>query len=165
MKTLKPNSTLCMLLIFMAIACARPPSQFFSLPSQIMFGFDQELFLRAMDSQKKGQIKSAIVLWKKFLQKYPNSFEARNNLSLLYYANDEITKAIYQLNLALKLEPSSGRIKNNLLRALKVKVVIHNENKEYDILIKLFYPLPFLQKIQQLIFYCQLINYTKKTTS
>jgi hypothetical protein len=34
--------------------------------------------------------------------------------------------------LALKLESGSTRIKANLLRALKVEVVIHDENKEYD---------------------------------
>ena len=132
MKTLKPTSILVITLIFFALACTKPSSQFFDVPSKIIFGFDQELFLRAMGHQKKGQIESAVALWKKFLQKYPNSFEARNNLSLLYYANDEITKAIYQLDLALKLEPSSGRIKNNLLRALKIQVAIHDENKDYD---------------------------------
>ena len=138
MKTLKSTSTLVIILIFFTLACTKPPSQFFDIPSDIMFGFDQKLFLRAMDHQKKGQIEAAVALWKKFLKKFPNSFEARNNLSLLYYANDEITKAIYQLNLALKLEPSSGRIKNNLLRALKIQVAIHDENKEYDSAIKYF---------------------------
>jgi TolA-binding protein len=97
-----------------------------------MFGFDKELFSRAMDHQKKGQIESAMALWKKFLLKYPNSFEARNNLGLLYYADDQIKQAIYQLGLALKVEAGSNRIKGNLLRALKVEVVIHDENKEYD---------------------------------
>ena len=132
MKTLKSTGTLVIALIFFALACTKSPSQFFDIPSNIIFGFDQELFLNAIDHQKKGQIKPAMVLWKKFLQKYPNSFEARNNLSLLYYASDEITKAIYQLDLALKLKPSSGRIKNNLLRVLKIRVAIHDENKEYD---------------------------------
>jgi len=138
MKTLKSTGTLVIALIFFAIACTKSPSQFFDIPSNVIFGFDQELFLKAIDHQKKGQIKSSMVLWKKFLQKYPNSFEARNNLSLLYYASDEITKAIYQLDLALKLKPSSGRIKNNLLRALKIRVAIHDENKEYDSAIKGF---------------------------
>ena len=132
MKTLKYDSILSILLIFMSIGCAKPSSQFFDIPSKVMFGFDQELFSRAMDHQKKGQIESAIALWKRFLLKYPNSHEARNNLGLLYYADDEITKAIYQLGLALKLEAGSNRIKGNLLRALKVEVVIHDENKEYD---------------------------------
>ena len=138
MKTLKSTGTLVIALIFFAIACTKSPSQFFDIPSNIIFGFDQELFLKAIDHQKKGQIKPAMVLWKKFLQKYPNSFEARNNLSLLYYASDEITKAIYQLDLALKLKPSSGRIKKNLSRALKIQVAIYDENKEYDYAIKYF---------------------------
>jgi len=132
MKTLKPNRTLTILLIFMVIGCAKLSSQFFDMPSKVMLGFDQELFLRAMDHQKKGQIESAVALWKRFLLKYPNSYEARNNLGLLYYADDQIKQAIYQLDLALKLEPGSTRIKGNLLRTLKIEVVIHDENKEYD---------------------------------
>ena len=132
MKILKPNRILVTLLFFMAIGCVKSSSQFFDIPSKIMFGFDKELFSRAMDHQKKGQIESAMALWKKFLLKYPNSFEARNNLGLLYYADDQIKQAIYQLDLALKLESGSTRIKANLLRALKVEVVIHDENKEYD---------------------------------
>ena len=132
MKTLKCNTTLAILLIFMSIGCAKPSSQFFDIPSKIMLRFDQDLFSRAMGHQKKGQIESAIALWKRFLLKYPNSYEARNNLGLLYYADDQIKKAIYQLDLALKLEAGSNRIKGNLLRALKVEVVIHDENKEYD---------------------------------
>jgi len=132
MKTLKPNRTLTILLIFMVIGCAKLSSQFFDMPSKVMLGFDQELFLRAMDHQKKGQIESAVALWKRFLLKYPNSYEARNNLGLLYYADDQIKQAIYQLDLALKLEPGSTRIKGNLLRVLKIEVVIHDENKEYD---------------------------------
>ena len=132
MKTLKSSNCLVILLIFMSIGCAKPSSQFFDMPSKVMLGFDQKLFSRAMDHQKKGQIESAIALWKKFLLKYPNSYEARNNLGLLYYADDQIKQAIYQLDLALKLEAGSNRIKENLLRALKVEVVIHDENKEYD---------------------------------
>ena len=132
MKILKSNRILVTLLFFMAIGCVKSSSQFFDIPSKIMFGFDTELFSRAMDHQKKGQIESAMALWKKFLLKYPNSFEARNNLGLLYYADDQIKQAIYQLDMALKLESDSTRIKANLLRALKVEVVIHDENKEYD---------------------------------
>ena len=132
MKTLKSSNTLVILLIFMAIGCIKPSSQFFDIPFKVMSGFDNELFLRAMDHQKKGQIESAMALWKKFLLKYPNSFQARNNLGLLYYADDQIKQSIDQLGLALKLEPGSTRIKGNLLRALKVEVVIHDENKEYD---------------------------------
>ena len=82
--------------------------------------------------QQKGQIDSAIVLWKKFLQRNPNSFEVRNNLGLLYYANDEIVKAIYHYDQGLKLRPREDQLKMNLVRALKVQSAILEENREYD---------------------------------
>lgn len=120
------------ILILLVLACAKPPSQFYeSAPGRISM-VDRELFSKAMTHQKKGQIDSAIGLWKKFLKKHPDSFEARNNLGLLHYANDEITPAIFQFEQGLKLEMGSPKIKDNLLRALKVRVAILEENKEYD---------------------------------
>ena len=106
MKTFQYDAGVFIVLIFLTVGCAKPSSQFLDLPSESMSRFDQDLFLRAIAHQRKGQIEPAIVLWKKFLQKYPNSYEARNNLGLLYYANDKITRAIYQLEQGLKLEPS-----------------------------------------------------------
>ena len=135
MKTFQYDAGVFIVLILLAVGCAKPSSQFLDLPSESMSGFAQDLFSRAIAHQRKGQIEPAIVLWKKFLQKYPNSYEARNNLGLLYYANDEITRAIYQLEQGLKLEPGSVQIKNNLLRALRVEVTILEENKEYDVAI------------------------------
>jgi tetratricopeptide (TPR) repeat protein len=82
--------------------------------------------------QQKGQLDSAIVLWNKFLQRNPNSFEARNNLGLLYYANDEIVKAIHHYDQGLKLRPREDQLKMNLVRALKVQSAILEENREYD---------------------------------
>ena len=135
MKTFQNSTGVFIVLIFLTVACAKSSSQFLDLSPGAMTRFDQDLFSRAIAHQKKGQIESAIVLWKKFLQKHPNSFEARNNLGLLYYANDEIGQSIYQLNQGLKLKPDSSQIKDNLLRALKVEVAILEENKEYDIAI------------------------------
>lgn len=113
-------------------ACAKPPSQFYDLlPERIPIS-DQELFSRAIAHQKKGQIEPAISLWEKFLEKHPNSYEARNNLGFLYYANDQITQAIVQFEQGLNLELGSVKIKDNLLRALKVRVAILGENKKYD---------------------------------
>ena len=120
------------ILILLVGACAKPPSQFYdSFPERTSVA-DQKLFLKAIAHQKKGQIEPAIVLWEKFLGKYPNSYEARNNLGFLYYANDQITQAIVQFEQGLKLESGSVKIKDNLLRALKVRVAILEENKEYD---------------------------------
>ena len=115
-----------------ALGCAKVPGQFSDTPSQSLSKFDQELFARATLHQHKGQIDSAIVLWNKFLQRNPNSFEVRNNLGLLYYANDEIVKAIYHYNQGLKLKPREGQLKVNLVRALKVYSAILEENREYD---------------------------------
>jgi len=132
MKTFKFGVKTLITLILLVTACATAPSQFFdSAPGRIPMS-DQELFSRALAHQKKGQIEPAIGLWEKFLQKYPQSFEARNNLGLLHYANDEITLAISQLKQGLNLEMSSVKIRENLTRALKVRVAILEENKEYD---------------------------------
>ncbi len=132
MKTFKFGVKTLIALILLVTACATAPSQFFdSAPGRIPMS-DQELFSRALAHQKKGQIEPAIGLWEKFLQKYPQSFEARNNLGLLHYSNDEITLAISQLKQGLNLEMSSVKIRENLTRALKVRVAILEENKEYD---------------------------------
>ena len=121
-----------LLLILLLGACAKAPSQFYnSFPTGIS-KTDETLFSRAIAHQQKGQIEPAIALWEKFLEKYPNSYEARNNLGFLYYANDQINKAIVQFDQGLSLESGSVKIKDNLLRSLKVRVAIFAENKEYD---------------------------------
>ena len=112
------------ILNYIVLGCAKAPSRFFDIPSQSLSKFDQELFVRATLHQQKGQIDSAIVLWNKFLQRNPNSFEVRNNLGLLYYANDEIVKAIYHYDQGLKLRPREDQLKMNLVRALKVQSAI-----------------------------------------
>jgi len=120
------------ILILLVSACAKAPSQFYELAPGRISMVDRELFSKAMTHQKKGQIDSSIGLWEKFLKKHPDSFEARNNLGLLHYANDEITLAISQFEQGLELEMGSPKIKDNLLRALKVRVAVLEENKEYD---------------------------------
>jgi len=120
------------LLNYIALGCAKAPSQFSDTPSQSLSKFDQELFARAALHQQKGQIDSAILLWNKFLQRNPNSFEVRKNLGLLYYANDEIAQAIYHFDQGLKLRPRADQLKMNLVRALRVQSAILEENREYD---------------------------------
>ena len=120
------------ILNYISLGCAKAPSQFAAIPSKSLSTFDRELFTRAALHQGKGQIDSAILLWNKFLQRNPNSFEVRNNLGLLYYANDEIVKAIYHYDQGLKLRPREGQLKVNLVRALKVQSAILEENREYD---------------------------------
>ncbi len=120
------------ILNYIVLGCAKAPSQFSDTSFQSLSRFDQGLFARASLHQQKGQIDSAIVLWIKFLQRNPNYFEVRNNLGLLYYANDEIVKAIYHYDQGLKLRPREDQLKMNLVRALKVQSAILEENREYD---------------------------------
>ncbi len=124
------------ILNYFSLGCFRAPIQIPETPTGSLSKFDQELFERAKLHQGKGQIESAIVLWKKFLQRSPNSYLARNNLGLLYYANDDITQAIYHFEEGIKLSPAEIQLKVNLVRALKVQAVIFEENGEYNVAIK-----------------------------
>ena len=119
-----------------SLGCFKVPSQIPETPPESLSKFDQELFARAKLHQRRGQIESAIVLWKKFLQRNPNSYLSRNNLGLLYYANDDITQAIYHFEKGIKLSPTEIQLKANLARALKVQAVIFEENGEYDAAIR-----------------------------
>ncbi len=118
--------------ILWVVACATPPSQLFETPPGRIPISDNRLFVKALAHHKKGRIDLAKDLWKQFLGRHPDSFEARNNLGLLYYANDQVSLAISQFERALDLEPGSAKIRRVLLRALKVRVAILEENKEYD---------------------------------
>jgi len=120
------------ILNYIVLGCAKAPSQFSEIPSQSLSKFDQKLFLRATLHQQKGQIDSAIVLWNKFLQKNPNSFAARNNLGLLYYANDDVTQAVYHFDQGFKLRPDAVQLKMRLARVIKIRASILEENREYD---------------------------------
>ena len=115
-----------------SLGCTKAPSQFAAIPSQSLSTIDRDLFRRAVLHQSKGQIDSAILLWSKFLKRNPNSFTARNNLGLLYYANDEIVQAIYYSEQGLKQRPDEVQLKKNLVRALKVQSAIFEENREFD---------------------------------
>ena len=132
MKFFKLGAISFIILNCLALACVTKSSHFSDTPYQVLSNFDQELFAKALSHQRKGQIEPAIVLWKKFLQKNPKSFAARNNLGLLHYASDDITQAIYHFNQGLKLRPKESQLKMNLVRALKVQAAILEENMEYD---------------------------------
>ncbi|HIF03367.1 MAG TPA: tetratricopeptide repeat protein [Nitrospinaceae bacterium] len=132
MKLFKSGVIGFIILNYISFGCTKAPSQFAAIPSQSLSTIDRELFTRAALHQSKGQIDSAILLWSKFLKRNPNSFTARNNLGLLYYANDEIVQAIYYSEQGLKLSPDEVQTKKNLVRALKVQSAIFEENREFD---------------------------------
>ena len=133
---MKPRNFLVLLLLMVvlwAAACATmPQGQLFETPPVSISLSDHELFTKALAHQKAGETDRAVDLWKKFLENQPRSFEARNNLGLLYYADDRIAQAISQFERALVLKPGSAKIKRLLLGALKVRVAILEENREYD---------------------------------
>ena len=133
---MKPRNFLVLLLLMVVLwvtACATmPQGQLFETPPGSISLSDHELFTKALAHQKAGRTDRAVDLWEKFLENQPRSFEARNNLGLLYYADDRIAQAISQFERALVLKPGSAKIKRLLLGALKVRVAILEENREYD---------------------------------
>ena len=133
---MKPRNFLVLLLLMVvlwAAACATmPQGQLFETPPVSISLSDHELFTKALAHQKAGETDRAVDLWKKFLENQPRSFEARNNLGLLYYADDRIARAISQFERALVLKPGSAKIKRVLLGALQVRVAILEESREYD---------------------------------
>jgi hypothetical protein len=104
---------------------------FASPPSQISRA-DQELFDRALFRQTNNRIQPAIKVWQQFLEKYPRSYEARNNLGLVYFEDDQLDAAIIELDTAMSLEPSEMKIKKNLMRALKFKAILYKEARDYN---------------------------------
>ena len=133
---MKPRNFLFLLLLMVVLwvtACATmPQGQLFETPPGSISLSDHELFTKALAHQKAGRTDRAVDLWEKFLENQPRSFEARNNLGLLYYADDRIARAISQFERALVLKPGSAKIKRVLLGALEVRVAILEESREYD---------------------------------
>ncbi|QPJ63986.1 MAG: tetratricopeptide repeat protein [Candidatus Nitrohelix vancouverensis] len=97
-----------------------------------MSATDQELYSQALQLQGAGHILEAIKFWNEFLKNNPRSFEARNNLGLAYYANDQIPQAISEFETALSIEPNDGVVKNNLRNALQFQATLDADNHEYD---------------------------------
>lgn len=125
------------ILIGMQGCASASMSQFFekpyfaSAPAEIT-GADRELFDRALFRQTNNRIQPAIKVWNEFLEKYPRSFEAHNNLGLVYFEDDQVDAAIAELERALSLEPSESKIKNNLIRVLKFKSTLYKEANDYN---------------------------------
>lgn len=104
---------------------------FASPPAQISRA-DQDLFDRALFRQTNNRIQPAIKVWGQFLEKYPRSYEAHNNLGLVYFEDDQLDASIIELEKAMSLEPSEAKIKTNLIRALKFKATLFKEARDYN---------------------------------
>ena len=105
---------------------------YFASPPAQMTRADQELFDRALFRQTNNRIQPAIKVWNQFLEKHPRSFEARNNLGLVYFEDDQVDASIAELETAMSLEPSESKIKKNLIRVLKFKATLYKEAKDYN---------------------------------
>lgn len=92
---------------------------------------DKKLFSQALMAQDKGQAESAIKLWKEYLAKHPESYEAHNNLGSLYYNQDMVTQALQEFEAAYRLQPDNKKIRQNLARALQFKANMLHESREY----------------------------------
>jgi uncharacterized protein YgiM (DUF1202 family) len=92
---------------------------------------DKKLFSQALMAQDKGQIESAIKLWKEYLAKHPESYEAHNNLGSLYYNQDMLTQALQEFETAYRLQPNDEKTRKNLARALRFKASMLHESREY----------------------------------
>jgi len=105
---------------------------YFDSPPAQMTRADQKLFDRALFRQTNNRIQPAIKVWSQFLEKHPRSFEAHNNLGLVYFEDDQVDEAIAELERAMSLEPSEPKIKKNLIRILKFKSTLFKEARNYN---------------------------------
>jgi tetratricopeptide (TPR) repeat protein len=136
---LKTLSKFCVVgfLVFLQ-ACAGNPLGYFSdkpyftSPQAQMTREDRELFDRALFRQENNRVPAAIKVWKQFLQKYPRSFEAHNNLGLVYFEDDQVDPSIVEFETALSLEPNDEKIKKNLIRVLAFKATLLREARDYN---------------------------------
>ncbi|MCH8311633.1 MAG: SH3 domain-containing protein [Nitrospinae bacterium] len=105
---------------------------YFASPPAQMTQADRKLFDRALFRQTNNRIQPAIKVWNQFLEKHPRSFEARNNLGLVYFEDDQVDASIAELETALSLEPNESKIKKNLIRVLKFKATLYQEARDYN---------------------------------
>ncbi len=129
---------LVILLTFLiGMGCAsRGVIKVYEVPPPSIPTADNKLFAKALAAQNAGQVEVAIKQWKRFLARHPNSFEARNNLGMVYYTENRVSQALHEFDVAYRLEPVSEKIRKNLSRALTFQADLLYESKEYDRVIR-----------------------------
>lgn len=81
---------------------------------------------------KRGEWEDSVEFCKKALKLNPDSYEANNQMGLVYYCCDEIKKAVIYYEIALKLKPTGDyKVYSNLAYA-------YEKMKQYDNAIKIF---------------------------
>ncbi len=88
-------------------------------------------FSNALTEQKNRNYSKAEKLWIRFLEKHPNSYQARNNLGQAYYNQNKLLDSIRELAIAYKLKPSNKKIKNNYRQALKLNIYRLTESGQF----------------------------------
>ncbi len=109
MNSLMNKRILVILLTFLiGMGCAsKGVIKVYEVPPPSIPTADNKLFAKALAAQNAGQVKVAIKQWKRFLARHPNSFEARNNLGLVYYTENLVTQALQEFDTAYLLDPIS----------------------------------------------------------
>ena len=91
----------------------------------------QEMYTAAVQNQQKGNFVEAENLYKKILKEMPTHVNTLSNLGTVYLQINDIEKATFYLQDALKIDPNSLIANSNL-------GVVFNHSSEYDKALKCF---------------------------
>jgi outer membrane protein assembly factor BamD (BamD/ComL family) len=135
METLKYKyiRVFCLALGLILAGCAtKKVSKVYDAPPPAIPSADGNLFEKATRAQEQGQFEEAEKLWKRFMERHPNSYEAHNNLGEVYYLQDKLTQSLKEFDTAFRLEPVSDKIRKNYKRVLEFQLTLLNESREFD---------------------------------
>ena len=85
----------------------------------------EKIFLLALESHKKNNLKKAEKLYGEILKNNPNHVDTYNNLGILYNQKGNLQKAIYFFEKAIKINSNNSATYNNI-------GFIYNQLKEYN---------------------------------
>lgn len=98
---------------------------------------------------KHGEWQSSVDYCKKAIEASPDSFEANNQMGLIYYCCNEITEAIKYFEVAIKLKPKGdSKIYSNLAYAYEKVGDKRNAVKIFSQLVKKFPQYPAIEEIK-----------------
>ena len=104
---------------------------YFQVPPPGISLEDSVLFSQALRLQKNNRLRSSFKRWILFLKNNPRSYEALNNVGLVFYEDDQLDLAIRKFEAAWALEPNDDRIRKNLVRSLNFRATMLKEEQEY----------------------------------
>ncbi|MCH8209217.1 MAG: hypothetical protein IIA62_09245, partial [Nitrospinae bacterium] len=81
---------LSLFILALLAGCGGPKTTLYETPSlSSTEKEDWDLFSKALKAQKLKKYKYAAKLLQEFLDKYPDSFQAHNNLGMIYFIEDQ----------------------------------------------------------------------------